>query len=72
MTYIAVATVAATLVMVAPAVMAETASGWTWAPISNGATLDAHLARADFARPNQLPVFAMIDEVAAPAPIAAY
>lgn len=67
MTYIAIAALTAALVTAAPAVMAETANTWAWAPVSNGATLDAHLARADFARPNQLPVFAMIDEIATPA-----
>ncbi|MCA0273049.1 MAG: hypothetical protein LCH69_13445 [Proteobacteria bacterium] len=63
MTYIAIATLAAALVTAAPAAMANS---WAWAPVSNGATLDAHLARADFARPNVLPVFAMIEEIAAP------
>lgn len=72
MTYIAIATLAAALVTAAPAAMAETASGWAWAPIRNGATLDAHLARADFARPNQLPVFEMVEAIAAPAADAAY
>lgn len=66
MTYIAIVTLAAVLVTSAPAAMAETGNGWAWAPVSNGATLDAHLARADFARPNVLPVFAMIQDIAAP------
>jgi hypothetical protein len=63
MTYIAIATLAAALVTTAPAAMANS---WTWARVSNGATLDAHLARADFARPNTLPVFAMIEDIATP------
>ena len=70
MTYITPAALAVALVAAAPAAMAGTADSWSWAPISNGATLDAHLARADFARPNQLPVFAMIEAVATPAPVA--
>jgi hypothetical protein len=36
------------------------ADPWTWAPIRDSATLDAHLARADHARPNPMPVFEMI------------
>lgn len=36
------------------------ADSWTWTPIRNGSTLDAHLARCNFARPNPIEVFATI------------
>lgn len=36
------------------------ADSWTWTPISNGTTLDAHLARCNFARPNPIKVFSTI------------
>ena len=39
------------------------ADTWTWAPIRDGATLNAHLARADFARPNPMVVFQLIAEI---------
>lgn len=39
------------------------ADTWTWTPISNGGTLDAHLARCNFARPNPMVVFSTIAEV---------
>jgi hypothetical protein len=42
------------------------ADPWAWAPIRDGATLDAHLARADHARPNPLPVFETIAALADP------
>ncbi|MDA7429366.1 hypothetical protein PGB28_12915 [Primorskyibacter aestuariivivens] len=37
------------------------ADTWSWAPIRDGNTLNAHLARCDFARPAPLRVFAMIE-----------
>lgn len=39
------------------------ADTWTWVPISNGSTLDAHLARCNLARPNPMEIFAMITEL---------
>jgi hypothetical protein len=39
------------------------ADNWIWTPISNGSTLDAHLARCDFARPNPMTVFSKIAEL---------
>ena len=36
------------------------ADSWTWTPISNASTLDAHLARCDFARPNTMDIFSTI------------
>lgn len=39
------------------------ADSWSWAPIRDGDTLNAHLARCDFARPAPLHVFAVIEEL---------
>ena len=39
------------------------ADTWTWTLVSNGSTLDAHLARCNFARPNPMEIFSMIDEL---------
>lgn len=39
------------------------ADTWTWSPISNGNTLNAHLARCNFARPNPMDVFPMITDL---------
>lgn len=36
------------------------ADTWTWVSISSGSTLDAHLARCHFARPNPLTVFSLL------------
>ena len=36
---------------------------WTWVPISDGRTLDAHLDRCDFGRPNPLIIFSTIAEI---------
>ncbi len=45
------------------AATAAQADSWTWTPISNGNTLDAHLARCDFARPNPMDIFSTIAEI---------
>ncbi|WP_416884570.1 hypothetical protein [Marivita sp.] len=42
---------------------AAQADTWTWTPISNGSTLNAHLARCDFARPNPMTIFSTIAEL---------
>ena len=39
------------------------ADTWTWAAIGNGLTLDAHLGRCDFGRPNPLIIFSTIVEI---------
>jgi hypothetical protein len=39
------------------------ADTWTWVAISNGNTLNAHLARCNLARPNQMLVFDMIADL---------
>lgn len=57
-------TLIASALMLTTFVASEAAADtWTWTPISNGSTLNAHLARCDFARPNPMLVFEMIAEL---------
>ena len=39
------------------------AESWTWAPIRDGATLNAHLANFECIQPKKLPVFEMIENI---------
>ncbi|MFZ5962947.1 hypothetical protein ACOXXX_08345 [Thalassococcus sp. BH17M4-6] len=44
---------------------AASADSWVWAPIQDASTLDAHLERCDFARPNALPIYSLINDLQA-------
>lgn len=52
-----------TTIVTATSTMPARADVWTWVSISNGRTLDAHLARCELAQPNSLRVFAMIERL---------
>lgn len=50
------------LIAAIPATTAH-ADSWMWTPISTGSTLDAHLARCNFSRPNPMTIFSTIAEL---------
>lgn len=55
--------IASAMMLTTLAATEAAADTWTWTPISNGSTLNAHLARCDFARPNPMVVFDVINDL---------